>query len=67
MDLTEMLNRLSYEFAALPRWARVSIFAALGGFLTRMAVPLFEDELMMALIYMVLAVFFFWMAIAPFM
>jgi hypothetical protein len=67
MDMSERLTWLSNEFSSLPRGARAAIFVILGGVLTRLAVPLFEDELVMASIYMVLAVFLFWMAISLFM
>ena len=67
MDVSETLNRFSNEFSSLPRGVRVAVFAILGSVLTRWAVPMFEDEFVMALVYMALAVFFFWMAISPFM
>ena len=67
MDISETLTRFSNEFAGLPRGARAAIFVVLGAVLTRLAIPLFEDELIMALVYMALAVFLFWMAISIFM
>ena len=67
MDVSGTLNGLAAEFASSPRGARSSVCALAGAVLTYLAIPLFEDELMMALVYMALAVFLFWMAITPFM
>jgi hypothetical protein len=67
MDVAAWLNWLSVEFSNLPRGGRVSIFVLCGLTLTYWAVPRFDAEFLTALLYMLLAVFFFWMAIAQFM
>ena len=66
-SLGDLVERLTTFFWELPRGARVASFALVGVILTVLAVPKFEEELLTALFYMVLAVVFFWMAIAPFM
>ena len=66
MDVPGMLHGLADEFASLPRGVRSSVCALGGLILTYFAIPLFEDEILMALVYMGLAVVLFWMAIAPF-
>lgn len=66
MDVSTMLQGLTDELDRLPRAMRSSLFALGGALFTYFSIPLFEDELFMALIYMGLAVVLFWMAIAPF-
>jgi hypothetical protein len=66
-SLGDLVDRLTALFWELPRGARVASLALIGVVLTVLAVPKFEEELLTAIFYMVLAVVFFWMAIAPFM
>jgi hypothetical protein len=66
-SLGDLFVRFTQFFWDLPRGARVATFAFLGLTLTVLAIPRFDEELPMALVYIALAVFFFWMAIAPYM
>lgn len=66
-SIGNLLDRFTTFFWELPRGIRVATFVVLGVTLTGLAVPKFEDDFVFALFYMALAVFFFWMAIAPFM
>jgi hypothetical protein len=63
----ELLNRFSLYFYGLPRGVRVAVLVFLGLAFTFRAVPRFEDELSTAVVYMLLAVVFFWVAILEFM
>jgi hypothetical protein len=64
---TELLNRFSLYFFGLPRNVRVAVLALFGLVFTFLAVPKFEEEFSTALVYMVLAVVLFWIAISEFM
>ena len=66
-SLVDRAGDLSSWFWGLPTGARIGIFVVLGVTLTIMAIPRFEDEFLTALVYMALAVCFFWLAITPFM
>ena len=66
MDVSAMLRGFADELERLPRGMRSSLFALAGALFTYFSIPLFEDEILMALVYMAVAVVLFWMAIAPF-
>jgi uncharacterized membrane protein YccC len=66
MDIAGGLQDVANGFASLPRGVRSAAFALAGLVFTRYAIPLFEDELFMAFVYMAIAVVLFWLAIAPF-
>jgi hypothetical protein len=66
-SLLDLAGDLSAWFWGLPTEARVAIFVVMGITLTIRAIPNFQEEFLTALVYMALAVFFFWMAITPFM
>ena len=63
----ELLNRFSLYFYGLPRGVRVAVLVFVGLTLTFRAVARFEDELSTAVVYMLLAVVLFWVAILEFM
>jgi hypothetical protein len=66
-SVTELLNRFSLYFYDLPRDVRVAVFVFFGLTFTFLAVPRFEEELSTAMVYMIVAVALFWLAILEFM
>ena len=65
-DAADLVNRINVYLARLPRNWRLALFAIAGISLTLLAVPRFQDKMFTALLFMALAVFFFWMAISSF-
>jgi len=65
-EAADLLHRINVYLAGLPRNWRVALFAAAGISLTLLAVPRFQEKIFTALLFMGLAVFFFWMAIGSF-
>jgi len=65
-SISDFLDRFTTFFWELPHGVRVATFVLLGIILTGLAVPKFEEDVVIALLYMALAVFFFWMAITLF-
>ncbi len=65
-DAADLVDRINVYLAGLPRNWRVALFVVAGLSLTLLAVPRFQEKLFTALLFMALAVFFFWMAIATF-
>jgi len=63
MQVPDVLHRLALYFANLPLWLRLATFVGVGLGLLALAVPRFEYEFPTALLYMLLAVVLFWMAI----
>ena len=67
MPLTELLARWVDYFWNLPVWPRTTILIVAGAVLTLAAARKFQDETAMALAYIAVAVFLFWMALIRFM
>ena len=67
MPLTEFLARWVDYFWSLPVWPRTTILIVAGGMLTLAAARKFQDETVMALVYIAIAVFLLWMALIRFM
>jgi hypothetical protein len=65
-DAADLVFRINLYLAGLPRNWRVALFAVAGVSLTLLALPRFEEKMFIALLFMTLAVFFFWMAIGAF-
>jgi hypothetical protein len=65
-DAADLANRINVYLAGLPRNWRVALFVIAGVSLTMLAVPRFQERMFTALLFMSLAVFFFWMAIGSF-
>ena len=65
-NLAELVDRFQVYLAGLPRNVRVAMFILAGLSLTYLAIPRFQEALLTALLFMALAVFFFWMAIGAF-
>jgi hypothetical protein len=65
-DAADLVNRINVYLAGLPRNWRVALFGIAGVTLTALAVPRFQEKMFTALLFMLLAVFFFWMAIGSF-
>jgi len=60
----DVLHPFVLSFARLPPWVRFAAFVGAGLSLLALAVPKFEYEFVTALLYMLLAVLLFWMALA---
>ena len=67
MQVSDVFPRLAYDFASLPLWTRLATLVGVGLLLLALAVPRFEYEFPSALLFMLLAVLLFWMAIAAVM
>jgi hypothetical protein len=65
-SVAELLERFQLFLAGLPRNERVALFVLAGLSLTYLAIPRFDEEVLTALLFIALAVFFFWMAIGAF-
>jgi len=63
MGLTELVNRWVDYFWGLPLWPRTTILIVAGLVLTLAATRKFQDETAMALLYMAIALLFFWTAL----
>jgi hypothetical protein len=66
MGLTELLNRWAAYFWKLPLWPRTTILIVAGLVLTLGATRRFQDETVMALVYIAIAVLLFWTAFMGF-
>jgi hypothetical protein len=66
VDAADLVNRINVYLAGLPRNWRLALFAIAGVSLMLLAVPRFQEKMFTALLFMALAVFFFWMAIGSF-
>jgi divalent metal cation (Fe/Co/Zn/Cd) transporter len=60
MGLTELLNRWTAYFWSLPLWPRTTILIFAGLVLTLGATRRFQEETVMALVYIAIAVLLFW-------
>jgi hypothetical protein len=67
LNVPDVIGRVELYFASLPRDARMAVLVVLGLALTLLAVPRFQERFPTALLFISLAVFFFWQAIAIFM
>ncbi len=67
MDAAELQDKLTLYLASVPLEARAALFVIAGFSLTLLAIPRFQERFLTALLFMALAVFFFWMAIGAFM
>jgi hypothetical protein len=63
----DLLHRLALYFANLPFWMRLAALVGVGLALLALAVPRLEYEFPTALLYLLLAVMRFWVAIASVM
>jgi len=62
--IEEFLSRWADYFWSLPAWLRTTLLVLAGVTLTISSVKRFQDETVMALAYLALAVLFFWVAIS---
>jgi hypothetical protein len=67
LQAPDILHRLALYFANLPLWMRLATLVGVGLALLALAVRRFEYEFPTALLYLLLAVMLFWMAIASVM
>ncbi len=67
MHAPDLLDRFTLYVESLPLWVRVATFVSVGLSLLALAIPRFEYEFLTALLYMLLAVLLFWMAIVAVM
>ena len=67
MQVRDVLHRYALYFASLALWMRLATLVGVGLLLLALAVPRFENEFPTALLFMLLAVLLFWMAIAAVM
>ena len=66
MGLPELLNRWVEYFWSLPLWPRTAILIVAGLVLTVAATRKFEEETAIALVYLAIAMLFFWTAFIGF-
>ena len=62
-DVADLVARVNLYLAGLPRNWRIALYLVAGLCLTSLAAPRFQEKVFTALLFMGLAVFFFWMAI----
>ena len=67
MHVPDLLDRFTLYVGSFPLWVRVATFVSVGLSLIALAIPRFEYEFLTALLYMLLAVLLFWMAIVAVM
>jgi hypothetical protein len=67
VHVADLLDRFTLYVGSLPLWVRLATFVSVGLSLLALAIPRFEYEFLTALLYMLLAVLLFWMAIVAVM
>jgi hypothetical protein len=67
VHVLDLLDRFTLYVGSFPLWLRLATFVSVGLSLLALAVPRFQYEFPTALLYMLLAVLLFWMAIVAVM
>jgi hypothetical protein len=67
LNVLDLRDWFELYFASLPRDARIAVLVVVGLALTLLAVPRFQERFPTALLFLGLAVIFFWKVIAMFM